>query len=60
MLMIAAASFSAFAAPIGSSSLSTPPMRMAPVNPTPQSSAPQPEPAGSGSMPRGSVLNMSV
>ncbi|MCW8308090.1 hypothetical protein AruPA_13675 [Acidiphilium sp. PA] len=60
--MIAAASFSAFAAPIGSSSLSTPPMRMAPVNPTPQSSAPQPAPApvGPGPMPRGSLLNMSV
>lgn len=63
MLMIALASLSAFAAPIGSTSLGTPPLRYAPVAPQQsQPSAPQPAnpAAGTGPMPRGSLLNMSV
>ncbi|MDD2877924.1 MAG: hypothetical protein PHT60_12005 [Acidiphilium sp.] len=63
MLMIAITSLSAFAAPIGPSSLGIPPLRYAPAGPQPgQPSAPQATqpPSGPGPMPRGSLLNMSV
>lgn len=62
LLMVAIASLSAFAAPIGPYGLGTPPLRMAPGQPAAPAEQPARPPAtvppAPGSAPRGSLLNL--
>lgn len=69
LLMITVATLSAFAAPIGQAGVGVPPLRMTPGQPAAPTQAPAapstPAPAirmapAPGTMPRGSLLNLSV